>query len=92
MCHFMVLLSHGSTHRNHEHPGPSPVIPASIRRALDIQGPIELLFHYKNGRVFVETLDRAVADVQEIVAGYVPNGRSLVDELIAERRAEAALE
>ena len=35
---------------------------------------------------------RALRRAQEIVAKYVPEGRSLVDELIAERRAEAARE
>jgi hypothetical protein len=39
-----------------------------------------------------QTLDAAVTDVQAVVAGFIPSERSLVDELIAERRAEAASE
>ena len=35
---------------------------------------------------------KAIKRAQEIVARYVPEGRSLADELIAERRAEAARE
>jgi AbrB family looped-hinge helix DNA binding protein len=68
------------------------VIPAAIRKEMGVDGPTELLFRYEDGRVIVETMAVAVADVQRIVAAYVPEGRSLVDELIAERRAEAASE
>ena len=35
---------------------------------------------------------KAIRRAQEILAKYVPEGRSLADELIAERRAEAARE
>jgi hypothetical protein len=36
-----------------------------------------------------ETLDQLIAAIQREVARYVPAGVSLVDELIAERRARA---
>ena len=36
--------------------------------------------------------DVAIARVQDLVRRYVPDGVSLVDELIAERRREAAAE
>jgi AbrB family looped-hinge helix DNA binding protein len=68
------------------------VVPAPIRRAMGISGPTDLLFRYEDGRLIVETLDAAVADVQAVVSGFIPSERSLVDELIAERRAEAASE
>ncbi len=68
------------------------VIPAAIRRAMGIEGPTHLLFRYEEGRIIIETPAAAVADVQRIVDEYVSEGRSLVDELIAERRAEAAAE
>ena len=35
---------------------------------------------------------RAIKRAQEIVGRYIPRGRSLVDELISERRAEASKE
>lgn len=68
------------------------MVPAPLRRAMGLSGPTELLFRYEDGRLIVETLDAAVADVRAAVAEYLPPGRSLVDELIAERRAEAAAE
>ena len=36
--------------------------------------------------------DRAIKRAQDIVRKYIPKGVSLVDELIAERRHEAARE
>jgi AbrB family looped-hinge helix DNA binding protein len=68
------------------------VVPAPIRRAMGVSGPTDLLFRYEDGRLIVETLGAAVTDVQAVVAGFIPSERSLVDELIAERRAEAASE
>lgn len=68
------------------------VIPAAIRRAMGIAGRTDLLFRYEDGQVVVETIQSAVAAVQDVVAEYRPSGVSLADELIAERRAEAAAE
>ena len=66
------------------------VIPAEFRRALGVQVGDELILRLENGELRLLTLDRAIAQAQEAVRKYVPAGRSLVDELIAERRAEAA--
>jgi antitoxin PrlF len=68
------------------------VIPAPFRRAMGLSGSTELLFRYDDGKLIVETIDAAVADAQELVAEFLPTGRSLADELIAERRAEASTE
>lgn len=68
------------------------VIPSPIRKAMGISGPTDLLFRYEDGRLVVETIESAVAEVQKVAAGYVMPGRSLVDELIEERRAEASSE
>lgn len=68
------------------------VIPAAIRKELDLEGPVDLLFRLEGGVLTVETVDDAVSAVQQLVARHVEPGRSLVDELIAERRAEAAAE
>jgi hypothetical protein len=40
----------------------------------------------------VYTIDAAIRRAQALVRQYVPAERSLVDELIADRRAEAARE
>lgn len=44
---------------------------------------------YKKSQVADEEMSRAIRRAQEIVRRYVPQDRSLVDELIRERRAEA---
>jgi hypothetical protein len=47
----------------------------------------------KDGELRVRSLQAAVRQAQEMVCKYIPDpDRSLVDELIAERRAEAARE
>ena len=43
-------------------------------------------------RLSAEELDQAIERIQRLVAKYVPDDVSLVDELIAGRRAEAARE
>lgn len=68
------------------------VIPAPIRRALDLEGPVKLLFHLQDGVLTVETADGALRRVQDTVASYVTTDLSLVDELLADRRAEVARE
>ena len=47
---------------------------------------------YVTTRQTVDDLEQAIESVQRLVAQYAPPDRSLVDELIAERRAEAARE
>ena len=68
------------------------VIPAEYRRALGIQVGDELIVRLEDGEIRLLTLDRAIAQAQAAVRRYVPAGRSLVDELLADRRAEAARE
>ena len=68
------------------------VIPAAIRKQMDLEGPVDLLLRLEDGVLTVETMAGAVARVQRIVASHIEPGRSLVDELITERRAEAAAE
>jgi AbrB family looped-hinge helix DNA binding protein len=65
------------------------VIPAAIRKEMGLEGTVDLVFRYEDGTLTVETIEDAVAYVQSVVAHYVPSDGSLVDDLIAERRAEA---
>ena len=64
------------------------VIPARFRAALGIRTGDELLLRLEQGELRLTTRWRAIHRAQEIVRGYVPEGRSLVDELIRERREE----
>lgn len=69
------------------------VIPAEFRRQLDIKEGDRLLLELdEDGILSVLTLRVGIRRSQAIVAKYVPRGVSLVDELIADRRAEVDAE
>jgi antitoxin PrlF len=66
------------------------VIPANMRAALGVQGGAKLVARVVDGAVILEPIDVAVRRAQALVRRYVPDGSSVVDELIAERRAASA--
>lgn len=66
------------------------VIPASYRKALGLSPGDEIVLRLADGEVRLMSRATAVKRAQELVRRYSPEGRSVVDELIAERRAEAA--
>ena len=68
------------------------VIPAQFRKALGILEGDTLMMTLDDGMIRILTPQKAIQRVQEMVRRYVPEGVSLADELIAERRAEAARE
>ena len=68
------------------------VVPAPYRRILDIEGGGHVLLSLEDGEVRMIGRDTAIARVQALVAKYVPEGVSLVDELLAERRREVERE
>ena len=69
------------------------VIPAECRAAAGIKPGDELLVDVVGeGELRLRTPAQAIRAAQAIVAQYVPKGRDLVSELIAERRAEAGRE
>lgn len=69
------------------------VVPAEVRRALGISEGETLIGELRDG-AFVLTTKRARLDIaRTLFQKYFPPGSSsLADELIAERRAEAARE
>lgn len=68
------------------------VIPAVYRSLLGIEGGGHVLLRFEDGEVRMVGRDTAIARVQAMVAKYVPEGVSLVDELLAERRREVEQE
>lgn len=68
------------------------VIPAEYRKCLGVEIGDDVIVQLGDGELRLFTLDEAIKRAQEMVRRYVPEGVSLVDELIAERRAEAARE
>lgn len=68
------------------------VLPASYRKAMGLCVGDDILLEREGDEVRLRSRDGAIREVQRITRQYVPEGVSLVDELIAERRAEAARE
>ncbi len=68
------------------------VIPAAYRRAMGVAEGDHVQLRFQDGEVRVLSRSRVIRQVQERVAQHIEPGRSLVDELIAERRREAARE
>jgi len=69
------------------------MIPAEWRQRYGIQGGSEVILRVEeDGRLRLETRKQRVSAAQALVRRYIRPGRSLVDELIRERRAEARRE
>ncbi len=68
------------------------VIPATYRKALGVQVGDEVILRLDADGVRVYTLRQAIQQAQAVVRGHVPEGRSLVQELIEERHAQSARE
>ena len=65
------------------------VIPVEYRQALGLQVGDELIMRLENGEVRIFTPRQAVKHAQELIRNYIPQGRILSDELLAERRLES---
>ncbi len=83
--------------RRHGHhlriePGGRVVIPEALLRALDLKVGDPVILEADGDELRLRSLRRAIAEIQALVRQYVPEGVSLVDELIADRRREAELE
>jgi bifunctional DNA-binding transcriptional regulator/antitoxin component of YhaV-PrlF toxin-antitoxin module len=67
------------------------VVPAELRAQLGLDGPGELLMTVVDGELRAMTRATAIRKAQEIVRAHIkPGSPSMLDELLAERRAEAA--
>lgn len=67
-------------------------IPADIRRTLGLNDGDEVRMEVVDGELRVRSFRETLARVQERLRPYVVPGVSIVDELIADRRAEAERE
>jgi AbrB family looped-hinge helix DNA binding protein len=67
------------------------VIPADVRTALGLAPGDRLHLHLAGHRLVLERPQDAVAELRGL-GSHVPQTRSLVDELLAERRLAAAAE
>lgn len=67
------------------------VIPADVRRALGLAAGDRLHLHLTGRRLVLERQEDAAVELRGL-ASNVPPARSLVDELLAERRLAAGAE
>ncbi len=67
------------------------VIPAEIREQLGLAAGDQLHLHLAGTRLVIERPQDAAGELRQL-ASAVPLARSLVEELLAERRAAAARE
>jgi AbrB family looped-hinge helix DNA binding protein len=65
------------------------VIPASYRKVMGIKPGDEVVLRIEDDELRITTLKRRLERAQRRVRKYVKAGRSLADELIAERREAA---
>ena len=67
------------------------VIPAAMREKLGIPSGGKIVARLENGVLVIESREAALRKMRAMAAKY-SDGGSIVDELIAERRAEAERE
>ena len=74
------------------HGGGRFVLPSKIRKELHIQPGDEIILRLENGSIRLVPLHQAVIIAQHSVKKYVPQGTSLVADLIKARKEEASHE
>jgi AbrB family looped-hinge helix DNA binding protein len=83
-------------HHRHEkltiRQGGRVIIPAQLRAELGLNIGDELIATVDNGELKLSTLKERIRRLQELLAPYKSPGESVVDDFIADRRAEAAKE
>jgi AbrB family looped-hinge helix DNA binding protein len=68
------------------------VIPADFRRELGADVGDEIILRIVEGEIHILTRSQAVRKAQALVRKSIPAGRSLVKELLQERRKDAKRE
>jgi AbrB family looped-hinge helix DNA binding protein len=68
------------------------VIPAAIRKQLDLRADEPLTLQIEDGELRIRSVRAGIRRAQELAAKYVKGRTGLVDEFIAERRREAERE
>lgn len=73
-------------------PGGRVVIPADMREAMGLKQGDAMLARLEGTELRLVTVNETIRQLQQIARKYHPEGISLVDEFLAERRAEQAKE
>lgn len=64
-------------------------LPADVRRALGLNGAGRVILTQDENGVMLTTSDHALKRIRALAAPFKPEGRSVVEELLADRREEA---
>lgn len=67
-------------------------VPAEFRQALGLKDGDSVNIELRDGQLHIRPFRDVLREIQMELRAYVPEGVSLVDELIADRRAEAERE
>lgn len=67
-------------------------VPADIRRALGMKDGDTVMMEVVDGELRVRSIDQTLDRIQKRLRAYIPEGVSLSEELIADRRAAAEQE
>ena len=70
------------------------LLPVTVRRILDLHGGSDLILNVDeaNQLITLETRQRALSRIRKRLARYIPPDTLLSNELLADRREEAARE
>lgn len=66
------------------------IIPAAYRKALGLKPGDEVVLFLEEDEIRVVGAHQAIARAQALVRRYIPRGKKLSDELIRDRREDAA--
>lgn len=67
-------------------------LPADVRRALGLNGAGRIILTQDENGVMLTTADHALRRIRALAAPFKPEGHSVVDELLSDRREEVAHE
>ena len=68
------------------------VIPAALRRALDLRPGDELIMRVEDGELRLSTRRQALARARRMIRHYIPSDEDLTQSLIDDRRKDAQRE
>jgi AbrB family looped-hinge helix DNA binding protein len=63
-------------------------LPADVRRALGLKGAGRIILTQDENGVLLTTADQALRRVRALAAPFKPDGRSVVDDLLDDRRED----
>ena len=68
------------------------VIPAAVRKALDLRPGDEVIMRIEDGELRLSTRRQALARARRMIRQYIPSDEDLTQSLIDDRRKEALRE